>query len=115
VPKGRTQASSLARLPERVLIIDIIGCLISAAIGFWIGQSWAKARRVIRDSSRKPVKYRILSITYQTENKTAELGRFLWAAEFDDWHDAQAEAKKRTDEDTLKNKFDTEYTVVEAP
>lgn len=94
------------------MIVSIIACLMSAAIGFWIGQSWVKARKVIQDST---VKYRILSITYQTENKTAELGRFLWAHEFDDWHEAMAEANKRTQEDTLANNFNTEYTVVEAP
>jgi hypothetical protein len=97
------------------MLVDIIVCLISAAIGFWIGQSWAKARRVIQDSTIKPVRYRLLEITYYDQHKVQELHRFLWAHEYDDWEDAQAEAKKRTDEDTLKNTFNHEYVVVEAP
>lgn len=99
------------------MLIDIIACLISAAIGFWIGQSWAKARRVIQDSTLTPksVKYRVLEISYRDKLKVQEFHRFLWTQEFDTWEDAQADAKKKTDEDTLRNKFTNEYVVVEAP
>lgn len=98
-------------LVASALVGSISAMLLTA--GWYIRGLYEKNYR--NQLVRTQVKYRVLEISYLDKLKIQEFHRFLWTQEFDTWSEAQADAKKKLDEDTLKNKFTNEYVVVEAP
>ena len=77
--------------------------------------AWLKRRVNNQDAQQVQVKWRILEIHYKDPNRTTEWYRHLRSYEYKSHAKAVADAKRSTDEDTLKNDFRTEYEVVEAP
>jgi hypothetical protein len=98
-------------------MLDLLIWLSFVVVGWVLG--WYSRDIASPTGRRNPdevrVKWRVLEIVFLDDLKTQEQYRFLYSREYDNWEDAQAEARKLTDEDTLKNTFKKEYTVVEAP